>query len=267
MTILLPLLPALAVFLTVRAFKRKKPAALKVLLLLLCLTLLLPCAALLYFSDYYRASERAKALLPDNACKLGTARARFFDGPGEDSALIFYPGAKVEAAAYAPLLRRIADGGVDCYLVEMPLRFALLNIDAADGLIGRGGYSHWVLAGHSLGGVAAASYTASHRDRTAGLVLLAAYPTKELEGLPFLTIYGDRDGVLNRESYEKSRPLWPDGARELVIPGGNHAGFADYGPQRGDGEAEIPPEEYWDRTAEAILDWIYTRITKGTEAA
>ena len=36
------------------------------------------------------------------------------------------------------------------------------------------------------------------------------------------------------------------------LPGGNHAWFASYGEQRGDGPATISPEEPWDWTAEQI---------------
>ena len=206
-------------------------------------------------------------MLPDTSVKIGTVCAWFFDGPGEDAALIFYPGAKVEAAAYAPLLVQIAESGVDCFLVEMPLHVAFLGINAADRIIEDHAYKNWVLAGHSLGGVAASSYAASHRDSVAGLVLLASYPTVELRGLPVLSIYGDRDEVLNRDSYEKSRVLWPDGAEELVISGGNHAQFGGYGPQRGDGEAAITPEEQQTQTVEAVSDWMHRHILEGTEAA
>ncbi|MBO4365994.1 MAG: hypothetical protein J5804_06870, partial [Eggerthellaceae bacterium] len=39
---------------------------------------------------------------------------------------------------------------------------------------------------------------------------------------------------------------------ELIIQGGNHAGFADYGPQSGDGQASISNEEQITQTADAI---------------
>ena len=52
---------------------------------------------------------------------------RRFDGPGEGSALIFYPGGKVEAEAYAPLLFSLAEGGEDCELVELLGHFQFLS--------------------------------------------------------------------------------------------------------------------------------------------
>lgn len=41
-------------------------------------------------------------------------------------------------------------------------------------------------------------------------------------------------------------------ARELVIPGGNHAQFGLYGPQDDDGEASLSPEEQRVLTADEI---------------
>lgn len=54
--------------------------------------------------------------------------------------MIFYPGAKVDTEAYLPLMKRIADNGVDCFLADMPLRLALLNKNAADQFISHYSY-------------------------------------------------------------------------------------------------------------------------------
>lgn len=35
----------------------------------------------------------------------------YVDGPGEDTAMVFYPGAKVEYTAYLPLMYRLAEQG------------------------------------------------------------------------------------------------------------------------------------------------------------
>ena len=40
---------------------------------------------------------------------------------------------------------------------------------------------------------------------------------------------------------------------EYVIKGGNHAGFADYGPQNGDGKSEITPQMQQEQTADIII--------------
>lgn len=267
MTILLILGLVLLTILTVRLFGSRRKRSVKAVLTVLYLLLMLLCGMLLYFSVYYRAAEDAKAVLPRETLRLGGLHAWYFDGPGEDTALVFYPGAKVEAASYAPLLAKLADGGVDCFLVEMPLRFAFFGVSAAQRVMEVYQYDHWILAGHSLGGVAASIYTAAHPENVDGLVMLASYPAKELRDVPYLSVLADNDGVLDREDYEKSRALWPDGAEELVISGGSHAQFGSYGLQRGDGEASISPDEQRTQTAEAVLAWIQTHTAEGSEAA
>ena len=67
-------------------------------------------------------------------------------------------------------------------------------------------------------------------------------------------IYGDADGVLNRGKLATNETNLPAGAQTLVIEGGNHAGFADYGPQAGDGEASISPTQQQSQTAAAIAN-------------
>lgn len=58
------------------------------------------------------------------------------------------------------------------------------------------------IGGHSLSGAMAASYATRHSDELRGLILLAAYPTKDLDdgGLKVLSVYGTEDGVLFCES-------------------------------------------------------------------
>ena len=43
---------------------------------------------------------------------------------------IFYPGVKVEANAYQPLMAELAREGVLCVLVEMPFNLAVFDINA-----------------------------------------------------------------------------------------------------------------------------------------
>ena len=180
-----------------------------------------------------------------------------FDGPGEGSAMIFYPGGKVEAEAYAPLLFRLAEGGEDCFLAEMPVRLAITKVSAAADFMAAYDYSEWILAGHSLGGVAAAIYVSREDSVVDGLVLLAAYPTKPLpDRLRLLSVYGSEDGVLDLSRYEEGKERWPRDAAEIVIEGGNHAQFGDYGVQAGDGAALISREEQQRRTVDALLRWI-----------
>lgn len=225
-------------------------------LLCVLLALLIPAAGFLgYTAVYYHADERAlPALESDGAVRVSaTDYGWFFDGPAEGAALIFYPGGKVEAAAYAPLLNRLAAEDCDVCLVSMPLRLAVLAPNRADAVMAEHDYDAWYIGGHSLGGAVAGLYAASHPGELRGLALLAAYPTRPLENeLRVVTICGTEDGVIDRERLAEAARYLPENAERVELPGGNHAQFGSYGPQRGDGAAQISPEEQWAQTA-AIL--------------
>ena len=182
----------------------------------------------------------------------------FFDGAGEDCALVFYPGALVDVEAYAPLALSLAEEGADVFLIKMPYNLALYNTSAGTKIKQKYNYAHWYLCGHSLGGAMAANHIAKSGKGFDGLILLAAYPTKLLpkDNFRVLSVYGENDGVLHLEKYEKQKEKIPGGFQELLIPGGNHAGFGVYGPQNGDGEATIPASMQQEITAIAILNFI-----------
>lgn len=62
--------------------------------------------------------------------------------------------------------------------------------------------------------------------------------------------------MLNRDKYNDSLKYMLADFNELVIEGGNHAGFGSYGAQAGDGEATISQEKQWRQTADEILNCI-----------
>ena len=230
------------------------------------LAVVLVCAAgfAVYVNNYYHAEPSAvQAMAADSAVSVYELR----DGvtvfaPEEPSAgLIFYPGGKVEHTAYAPLLRACAERGVLCVLIRMPFNLAVFNINGANGIPEQfPDVEHWYLGGHSLGGAMAASYAADHTDELDGLVLLAAYSTRDLtgSGLAVLSVYGSEDGVLDLAKYEQYRSNLPTDASEVVIDGGCHAGFGRYGAQDGDGTPAISGDEQINRTAEEIVRIILT---------
>lgn len=211
-----------------------------------------------YTENYYHADRTAVMMLrtDEYASVTSSQTGLLFDGPGEEDLLIFYPGAKVQETAYAPLLRQIAEEGMDVFLVRMPARLAFFGSNKADeALQETADYANVYIGGHSLGGAMAANYAAEHAESLDGVILLAAYSTKPLpDSLPVLSVYGTEDGVLNRANYEKNLANVPN-LQEVVIEGGNHAQFGSYGEQRGDGEASIDPGMQWNETAEAILEF------------
>ncbi len=209
----------------------------------------------IYDMDPYQPDERALSYTYDDVSARDHLFYISYDGAGTEKALIFYPGGKVSAKAYAPLMQELSHNGIDCYLLKVPYNLAILGIPEASIITSRYDYRSYYLGGHSLGGVAASSYLSDHKEDFEGIILLASYANSEISS-PALLIYGDKDGVLNREAYSKALKNLKGSFEEEVIEGGNHAGFADYGPQKGDSEAEISNEIQQSQTAEHILEWI-----------
>lgn len=212
-----------------------------------------------YVSFYYRADETAEsAMRSDDAVRVvKTDYGYLFDGPSEEEALIFYPGGKVETTAYAPLLHSLAAAGLDVCLAEMPFRLAVFGGNRAEKAIRMHGYSKYYIGGHSLGGAMAANYAASHGDEIAGVILLAAYPTKKLpDGMIEILLVGSEDQVVNRAKIESGRAFAPSRYIEKEIEGGNHAFFGNYGAQKGDGAATLTPAEQQALTVREILEAI-----------
>ena len=68
------------------------------------------------------------------------------------------------------------------------------------------------------------------------------------------SFYGSEDKVLNMEKYEEYYNNLPVDVIEEVIDGGNHANYAHYGAQDGDGEATITREEQQDCVLDIFLN-------------
>ena len=224
----------------------------RILLIVGLFLVLLGAVCGVYFGVYYHASPEAAALLKgsDGVQVTAVPSGWLLDGPGKSDALIFYPGGKVEPTAYLPLLMALAEDGVDCFLVRMPLNMAFLNMNAAADIRAAYAYEHWYIGGHSLGGAIAAVYAAEHGDGLDGLILLAAYATKPLDAhLAALELHGSEDGVLNRKKLKAGEQYLPASALSFELPGGNHAQFGDYGPQKGDG---VPTVSRTEQTAWAV---------------
>lgn len=184
-----------------------------------------------------------------------------FDGvlefiPDEPKAgFVFYPGANVDYRCYAPLMVHLAQKGFLCIIASPSFDLILLNKNIAVNL--KHQYPEtdiWYIGGHSHGGAVAAICLNSHPDEFEGLVLLAAYSTKDLSnsGKQVVSVYGSNDGILNINTYDKYRKNLPSSTMETVINGGCHSYFGLYGHQDGDGQATITRELQIRLTADAI---------------
>ena len=204
-----------------------------------------------YVSDYYRAEDVAlEVLTQDNNIDVQDNLTILSPSYPTDTAIIFYPGAKVEADAYLPLLDQIRQTGVTCILVHM----AIFDANAAEDVMAQfPEYQHWYMAGHSMGGAMASQFASDHPDLVDGLILMGAYIYGDYPDEDTLTIYGS----LNQSVEDNI-----DYTENIVeIEGGNHAQFGNYGPQKGDLPATISAEEQQEQTAEAIEAFLAQRNT------
>ncbi|WHX50106.1 alpha/beta hydrolase [Paenibacillus woosongensis] len=229
--------------------KRLKITAISVLALLL----LAVGAFYIYTLNDYRADEAAVQAMAGEENRVVSKDKMWIFYPehqqASDTALIFYPGGKVEATAYAPLLKQLSQQGITCVLLKMPFNLAVFDIHAADRVFEQlPEVKHWYIGGHSLGGAMASSYAGKNSGRVEGMILLGAYSVGPTE-LPALAIYGSEDMILDTSKLEAT-------PNQYVIEGGNHAYFGNYGEQDGDGKAEITREEQQRQTVEEIIAFI-----------
>jgi pimeloyl-ACP methyl ester carboxylesterase len=174
------------------------------------------------------------------------------------TAFVFYPGGRVDYRSYAAPLHRIAAQGYLVILLPVRFNLALFDVNAADQAIAaHPEIRHWVVGGHSLGGTAAAAYAGGHQDLD-GVVFWASYPagdTLKNINMKVLSIYGTLD-MRGMDPFESSRADLPDDAEFVVIKGGNHSQFGDYGLQPGDPEATLPRQEQQKQVVDATLKFL-----------
>lgn len=193
-------------------------------------------AAAMNGSELVRVSENAGAIVFEPRSAEPTA------------GVVFYQGGHVAPESYAPIARDVAVRGYLAAIVRSPLNFAFFDTGAAKDVISAyPQVSTWVLAGHSLGGVAAAIYTDDNPGDVDGLVLLAAYPAGggdlSDQALPTVVLRGSNDGLVSEAEIADGLTRLPSDTISRTLVGGNHAQFGDYGAQRGDNPATMPARE------------------------
>ncbi|MCI6348739.1 MAG: alpha/beta hydrolase [Negativibacillus massiliensis] len=225
----------------------------RILAAVLLLLVILTGVFFWYVSDYYRAEDVALEVLAQNDGIVTQDNLTILSPSYQsDTAIIFYPGAKVETEAYLPLLDQIRQTGITCILVDMPFHMAIFDSNAAEDVMTQfPEIEHWYLAGHSMGGAMASKFAAEHPDEVDGLILMGAYIYGDYPDEDTLTIYG---------SLNQSVEDHIDYTENIVeIEGGNHAQFGNYGLQKGDPLAEISAEEQQKQTVEAIEAFLAER--------
>lgn len=175
--------------------------------------------------------------------------------------LIFYPGARVAPESYAPIALELAQEGILTTIVPMPLNLALFGSDKALKVMEKyPEIEDWTIAGHSLGGAMACKFIVDHPSTIDKLILLAAYTTNSYDlseaSISVLSITASNDGLTTPEKVEKNKIFLPSNTQYFQIKGANHAQFGDYGPQFGDGQAQISALEQIRITVEQLLTFL-----------
>ncbi|WP_332651511.1 alpha/beta hydrolase [Lysinibacillus sp. 54212] len=241
--------------------KQKKSLKFKIFTGISVFLILLVAGFFIYVSSYYKSSSLALDNLKSDAFVTVEENGDILFEPvsnAKNIGFIFYPGAKVEASAYAPIAKEIATKGYTVSIAKMSFNLAILSPNRADSIISNHEeIDTWVIGGHSLGGVMTADY-ALKNDKIKGLVLLASYPQSKtnLSSRPIkvLSLWGSNDKVANLNKVKDAKNVMPSDARFIEINGGNHGGFGDYGHQKGDGESSITNKQQMMDTSKYVIE-------------
>jgi Alpha/beta hydrolase family len=219
-------------------------------------------ATLAWWLTPFEATERALVALESGGSVqiVSSASAITMTPTGTSTGVgvIFQPGARIDARAYARILRPIAEAGHHVVIAKQPLGVAFLATGfASDWAIDHPEIGSWVVAGHSLGGVVAAD-NAADTDAIDGLVLWASLPASDLSdrGFAALSVFGSNDGLTSTDEIEASIDDLPDTTTFVWVAGAVHSHFGDYGSQPGDGEPGVSREEAQRLIVEATLEFL-----------
>lgn len=223
----------------------------------------------------YSATTEAKAAMRTDARVRVTEDngvIRFTPGSQANEVpvgLLFFPGALVEPAAYAPLAQALAASGFPVILVPMPRRGAFGGADAPELLRTAANAMHederarsWMVGGHSRGAVVATKLVSQMSSLggnvVAGLLLIGTTHPRDVDlstlTWPVTKIVGTRDGIAPLKTAEANRRLLPPSTRWVQIEGGNHSQFGWYGFQPFDRFASITRDAQHTQLIAAVIE-------------
>lgn len=240
--------------------KKKKMSWCKKIILSLVLIIVLLLGGIVGYVNMSTMDATGSAVAISQSAKDEKDYLLFSNGQKNALSVIFYPGALVSPESYSVWAQEVAQSGYDVYIMKMPLNLAVLGKNKATEIISDHPKQKFVLAGHSLGGVMASRFVSEQKDQIVGMAFLASYPDKKgslaESDLAVLSLTGSKDGVLNQEKYESSKAYLPKDTTIKVIEGGNHAGFGEYGKQKGDNPATITNEMQQKEISRHLTDWL-----------
>lgn len=183
------------------------------------------------------------------------------------TSVFFQPGARVDARAYAAVLRPLAVAGQRVVISKQPFGIAFFNTMAFSSV--QAAYpdvADWTVGGHSLGGTVACIDADAHDSDAAhpvrGLLLYASYPATDMSTsltASVLSISGSEDGLATPAKVDAATPLLPRDTEYRVIEGAVHSYFGDYGPQPGDGTPTISHDDARDQISSLSVQFVNGR--------
>ena len=223
----------------------------------------------------YRASAEGEAAMSSNARVVVTdinGIVRFSPASQAQTTpvgLLFFPGALVDPAAYAPLGQALAQAGYPVIMVPLPRRGAFGGADSPELLRTAVTAIHdderamqWVIGGHSRGAVVAARLVSQMASlgagSMAGLLLVGTTHPRDVDlsslKWPVTKIVGTRDGIAPLDKVEANRSLLPATTHWVRIEGGNHSQFGWYGFQPFDHFAAITRDSQHEQLIAAVIE-------------
>lgn len=231
--------------------KHKSTTKKKVILVFCALVLGLIGYATYYLTSYLPADELAKnAMISTSEVEVIETASTITFTPTTSTpttALIYYPGGKVDPTSFAYAANEIAKNGTLVIIQKMPFNLAIFGVDKADSIRqNHPKIEKWFISGFSLGGTAASMYIQKHPDQFAGLILYASYTTKQYsiadQSIKVLSLSGTNDGLATPEKIKKESINLPSSTTYKIIDGANHTQMALYNGdhiQSGDNPASI----------------------------
>ena len=174
--------------------------------------------------------------------------------------VVFYAGNPVDYRDYGTLLTALASHGYLVISPEFPFDTAAFNIIAGEEYMKQyPEIKEWFLAGHSHGGGVSTAEVNLRPELFKGMILIdpvIGIPVPR-EGFPVLKFHATEDFVCPRAFHDIiMAELAATDVTEVIIEGGNHAQYGDYGTQMFDGEAKISKQEQINITIAEMVKFI-----------
>lgn len=226
---------------------------------------------------YPRTEQDMRSSVRTQQFRFGQARAKrcndydLYLPPGTKDtmtcALLLIPNEKVDRLAYAAIGSQLSDAGI-LVVVQNTEPYRLPSTLTGSGLYDINDIQNrveqeytikeWAICGHGMGSIPAALLVQELKMNK--LVIWGAYPSWNVDLHDFkvsiLVVIGSKDGYWTcktKDDVQRFKSLLPsENERTMfleMIEGGNHAGFAHYGPIPKDGERSIRLEEQQKKAA------------------